>query len=63
MVSKGYQVWRQRAKIHISITLTAIGSRDLKIAPKIIRLPMFFTRQFLFRPEKKNGGFPRRFDR
>jgi hypothetical protein len=49
MVSNGYPMWRQPGKIHISITMTAMGSRDLKIAPKTFRLPMFFTRRFSFR--------------
>jgi len=49
MVSKSYHCVSNRAEIHISITMPAIGSRDLKIAPKIFRLMLFFTRQLLFR--------------
>jgi len=49
MVSAGYRLCRQTVKLHISITMTAIGSLDLKIAPKIFRLTLFFTQRFLFR--------------
>jgi hypothetical protein len=44
--------------------MNGIGSRDLKIVPKIFCLTLFFTQQFLFRRLKeKRRGFPRRLDR
>jgi hypothetical protein len=58
MVSKAYQVWRQPGKIHISITMAGIGSRDLKIAPKIFPLTLFSRGDFYSAGERKTAGFP-----
>jgi hypothetical protein len=59
MVSAGYQLCRQAGRIHISITMPAIGSRGIKIATQILRLMLFLhAAGFMPRVKRKTAGFP-----